>query len=305
MLAQNFLDTPKRRSKPRDFGLTALIDNGVPTRYFMDVVQSDADLIDVVKFGWCTAMVTSELEKKIQCLVDNNVMFYFGGTLFEKALSQNKLDAFYRFLKHYQCEIVEISNGTLPLSVEEKGRHIADFAEEFYVLSEVGKKDIDEADQMPISQWIAEIHADLAAGARRVILEARESGKSGICDAQGRLRADLVESISNSQFNSADAIWEAPTKALQAKLISALGPNVNLGNIAFGDVIGLETLRLGIRSDTFSLYDGPDGRFVEPSVRPSTSRFSTGVDRRRGIPSPADQEWPPAAQLIPGMVPQK
>lgn len=302
MLAQNFLDTPKRVPKPRDFGLTALIDNGVPTRYFMDVVQSDAELIDVVKFGWCTAMVTSELETKIQCLIDNNVMFYFGGTLFEKALAQRKLDAFYRFLKRYDCQIVEISNGTLPLSVEEKGRHIADFAEEFYVLSEVGKKDIDEADQMPISQWIAEIHADLAAGAKRVILEARESGKSGICDAQGRLRTDLVESISNARFNSSDAIWEAPTKALQARLIAALGPNVNLGNIAFGDVIGLETLRLGIRSDTFNLYDGPDGRFVEPLAKPE-SRYSTGVERRRKLQAAAaGQDWPQPAPLIPGMV---
>ena len=300
MLAQNFLDTPKRIPKPRDFGLTALIDNGVPTRYFTDVVESDADLIDVVKFGWCTAMVTSELEKKIQCLVDNNVMFYFGGTLFEKALAQGKLDAFYRFLKHYKCEIVEISNGTLPLSAKEKARHIADFADEFYVLSEVGKKDIDEADDMPISQWIAEIHSDLAAGAKRVILEARESGKSGICDAQGRLRTDLVESISNARFNSSDAIWEAPTKALQAKLIAALGPNVNLGNIAFGDVIGLETLRLGIRSDTFNLYDGPDGRFVEPQAQ--ESRFSTGVERRRKqLEAAAKNDWPQSASLIPGM----
>jgi len=300
MLAQNFLDTPKRIPKPRDFGLTALIDNGVPTRYFTDVVQSDAELIDVVKFGWCTAMVTSELEKKIQCLVDNNVMFYFGGTLFEKALAQGKLDAFYRFLKRYECEIVEISNGTLPLSAKEKARHIADFADEFYVLSEVGKKDIDEADDMPISQWIAEIHSDLAAGAKRVILEARESGKSGICDAQGRLRTDLVESISNARFNSSDAIWEAPTKALQAKLIAALGPNVNLGNIAFGDVIGLETLRLGIRSDTFNLYDGPDGRFVEPATQ--QSRYSTGVERRRKLQQAAgDEEWPQPAPLVPGM----
>ncbi len=302
MLSQNFLDTPKRIPKPRDFGLTALIDNGVPTRYFMDVVESDAELIDVVKFGWCTAMVTSELEKKIQCLVDNNVMFYFGGTLFEKALAQRKLDAFYRFLKRYDCQVVEISNGTLPLSVEEKGRHIADFAEEFYVLSEVGKKDIDEADQMPISQWLAEIHADLAAGARRVILEARESGRSGICDAQGRLRNDLVESISNAQFNSSDAIWEAPTKALQARLIEALGPNVNLGNIAFGDVIGLETLRLGIRSDTFNLYDGPDGRFVEPEASKTPSRFSTSVERRRKLGEAPRKEWGQATPLIPGMV---
>ncbi|MCZ8292854.1 MAG: phosphosulfolactate synthase [Hylemonella sp.] len=300
MLSQNFLDTPKRISKPRDFGLTALIDNGVPTRYFTDVVESDAALIDVVKFGWCTAMVTSELEKKIQCLIDNDVMFYFGGTLFEKALAQKKLDAFYRFLKHYNCQIVEISNGTLPLSSEEKGKHIADFADEFYVLSEVGKKDIDEADNMPISQWIAEIHADLSAGAKRVILEARESGKSGICDAQGRLRSDLVESITNAQFSSSDAIWEAPTKALQTKLIAALGPNVNLGNIAFGDVIGLETLRLGIRSDTFSLYDGPDGRFVEPEAK--QSRFSTGVERRRKLEAAGKNAWPQPTTLIPGMV---
>jgi phosphosulfolactate synthase len=305
MLSQNFLDTPQRVPKPRDSGLTALIDNGVPTRYFTDVVESDAHLIDIVKFGWCTAMVTHELEKKIQCLVDNGVKFYFGGTLFEKALAQRKLDAYYRFLKRYDCQIVEVSNGTLPLSSEEKCRYIADFSDEFYVLSEVGKKDIEEADNMPISQWIAEIQADLAAGARRVILEARESGKSGICDAQGRLRKDLVESISNSHFNSASAIWEAPTKSLQARLIAALGPNVNLGNIAFGDVIALETLRLGIRSDTFSLYDGPDGRFQEPATRsdqhPGTAsnRFSTGVGRRKL--QAAQAGWGDTGPLIPGM----
>lgn len=300
MMVQNFLDTPKRSDKPRDFGLTCLIDNGVPTRYFTDVVESDAHLIDVVKFGWCTALVTQDLEEKIQCLVENDVKFYFGGTLFEKALAQKKLDAFHRFLKRYDCQIVEISNGTLAISSKEKARHIADFSQEFYVLSEVGKKDIDEADHMPISQWLAEIHADLAAGARRVILEARESGKSGICDAQGRLRDDLVESIANSPFRSSDAIWEAPNKALQASLISSLGPNVNLGNIAFGDVIGLETLRQGIRSDTFSLYDDPDGKFVDPqslSVRPGSAG-----DRRRNFDGFARREQPANKNLMPGMV---
>jgi phosphosulfolactate synthase len=299
MQVQNFLDTPKRIPKPRDFGLTSLIDNGVPTRYFTDVVESDAHLIDIVKFGWCTAMVTSELEKKIQCLIENGVKFYFGGTLFEKALAQKKLDAYYRFLKRYDCQIVEVSNGTLPLSIKEKGKHITDFSEEFYVLSEVGKKDVDEADHMSVAQWVEEIQADLAAGAKRVILEARESGRSGICDAQGRLRKDLVEGISNSEFDSADAIWEAPTKALQARLIADLGPNVNLGNIAFGDVIGLETLRLGIRSDTFNLYDGPDGRFVEPEAQ--ESRYSTSVSRRRQAEAAAAKDWGQSSLPIPGM----
>lgn len=304
---QNFLDTPKRSAKPRDFGLTCLIDNGVPTRYFMDVVESNAHLIDVVKFGWCTALVTLDLEKKIQCLIENGVKYYFGGTLFEKALAQKKLDAFYRFLKRYDCQIVEVSNGTLPISVKDKARHIADFAKEFYVLSEVGKKDIDEADHMPISQWLAEIHSDLEAGAKRVILEARESGHSGICNSRGELREDLVESISNARFRATDAIWEAPTKSLQTSLVSTFGPNVNLGNIAFSDVIGLETLRLGLRSDTFSLYDGPDGRFVDPQTL-RTGRGGGQPDRRRNFDGfarpnpPSGKELPQGKGLIPGMM---
>lgn len=266
MMPSNFLDTPKRSAKPRNYGITSLIDNGVPTQYFIDVIESDAHLIDLVKFGWCTALVTNDLEKKIECLVNNNVEYYFGGTLFEKALSQNKIDAFYNFLKQYHCRIMEVSDGTLSISSQDKAKHIADFSKEFYVLSEVGKKDIVEADNMPISQWIDEIQHDLAAGAKKVILESRESGKSGICDVHGNLRANFVSSISQSSFRASDAIWEAPNKMLQSSLISAIGPNVNLANIAFGDVIGLETLRLGVRSDTFHLYDATGSDFAEPQA---------------------------------------
>ncbi len=261
-MTNNFLDTPKRSAKPRDHGLNSLIDNGVPTRYFIDVIESDAELIDFVKFGWCTGLVTKDLEKKIECLVKNNVDYYFGGTLFEKALSQNKLDAFHKFLHNFNCQFMEVSDGTLTISSSDKAKHIADFAKEFCVFSEVGKKDITEADNMPISRWIDEIHNDLAAGASKVILESRESGKSGICDANGNLRPDLVSSITKSRFRAADALWEAPNKMLQTSLISTIGPNVNLANIAFGDVVGLETLRLGIRSDTFDLYSASGSRFA-------------------------------------------
>ena len=277
-MIRNFLDTPKRSDKPRQHGLTSLIDNGVPTRYFADVIESNACLIDVVKFGWCTAMVTEDLEEKIECLIDNDVKYYFGGTLFEKALSQNKLDGLYKFLKRHNCELMEVSDGTLEISCEDKARHIAEFSKEFYVLSEVGKKDAEQSDRMPISQWIDGIMADLSAGAKKVILEARESGKSGICDSTGKLRKDLVASISQAGFCLSDAIWEAPNKTLQTELITAMGPNVNLGNIAFGDVIGLETLRLGIRSDTFSLFDNVDGILAAPE---HTGKLAPAEERRR------------------------
>lgn len=286
-MERNFLDTPKRSDKPREHGLTSLIDNGVPLRYFVDVIESSAHLIDVVKFGWCTAMVTKDLEKKIECLVENDVKYYFGGTLFEKALSQKKLDAYYKFLKRHNCEIMEVSDGTLYISGKDKAQHISDFSKEFYVLSEVGKKDIEEADNMPVSQWIDEILADLFAGARKVILESRESGKSGICDAKGNLRKDLVSSIAKSDFRLTDAIWEAPNKALQTALISTLGSNVNLGNIAFDDVIGLETLRLGIRSDTFSLFDNAD-RGVMPV--PDRRRARGSASDRKPVASEPAQE---------------
>ncbi len=290
-MSNNFLDTPKRSVKPRDFGINSMIDNGVPTRYFKDVIESNASLIDFVKFGWCTALVTEDLEEKIECLVKNNVEYYFGGTLFEKALSQNKLDAFYQFLKNFNCRFMEVSDGTLTISSNDKARHIANFAKEFCVFSEVGKKDIDEADNMPISRWIDEIHSDLAAGASKVILESRESGKSGICDANGNLRPDLVASITKSRFRAADALWEAPNKMLQTSLISTIGPNVNLANIAFGDIVGLETLRLGIRSDTFNLFNATGTNyasletnrapFEQPDRRGNSGQITDRVRRVR------------------------
>ncbi len=256
----NFLNLPYRADKPRNHGITSLIDNGTATQHFIDTIESFAGLIDIVKFGWCTSLVTKDLKKKIDCLVANSIEYYFGGTLFEKALSQNKLAEFHTFLKKYNCQIMEVSNGTLDISIEDKARYISSFAESFHVLSEVGKKDIDEADHMSVTQWVEEIVSDLNAGAIKVILEARESGMSGICDSHGNLRADLVEGIRHSNFRMSDAIWEAPNKQLQTSLISTFGPNVNLANIHFEDVIGLETLRLGMRSDTFHLYntDGTD-----------------------------------------------
>jgi len=253
-MTKNFLNTPNRSIKPRTSGITSLLDNGVSTNHFTDVIESYPHLIDSVKFGWCTALVTRDIEKKIECLINNHVDYYFGGTLFEKAFSQNKVDKFYNFLKRYNCKMMEISDGIADISRQEKVKYISEFSKDFYVFSEVGKKDVIEADNMPISQWIDEILHDLSAGASKVVLETRESGESGMCDAQGNLREDLVSSISNSRFRASDAIWEAPNKMLQTIFITALGPNVNLANIPFEDVIGLETLRLGMRSDTFNLF---------------------------------------------------
>ncbi|WP_043930372.1 phosphosulfolactate synthase [Bacillus sp. EB01] len=243
------LDLPARERKPRVKGLTILIDNGIPEAVFKDTIKSSASFVDFVKFGWGTSVVTSSLGEKIFCLKENGIDYFFGGTLFEKFLSQSKLDDYYSYCKRYDCKYIEISNGTLPISNKEKARHIADFSKEFCVFSEVGSKDSSVTAES--SEWLDFIHEDFEAGASKVITEARESGTSGICHASGEMRFDIIEEIIGSGLALDRVIFEAPNKKMQTSFIRIAGSNVNLANIPFSDAIALETLRLGLRSDTF------------------------------------------------------
>lgn len=241
---------PERTAKPRSEGLTWIIDPGLPTRYFEDVIQSVHPLVDLVKFGWGTAVVSPDLERKIRCLKEYGVGFCFGGTLFEKCYAQGRLAEYRAFLLRHGCETVEISNGTVAMDNREKAHLIRRFAEEFRVVSEVGYKDATRSLNLHPSRWIEFIGEDLAAGAFKTITEARESGTSGICGPDGAVRSRLIEEILGSDLNPSQIVFEAPNKMLQSYFVTRVGPNVNMANIAFDDVIGLETLRLGLRSDT-------------------------------------------------------
>jgi phosphosulfolactate synthase len=246
---------PVRTAKPRARGLTIVIDSGLPAHYFQDAVESSGQLIDLVKFGWGTSVISDRLEEKIACLQRNGIGYFFGGTLFEKFYSQRKVDAYIAYCRRFACRYVEISNGTIALTNADKARVIADFAGDFTVLSEVGYKNSEASQLLHPAMWIEYIQQDLAAGASKVITEARESGTSGICRPDGELRYGLIEEILHSPIDADDLIFEAPNKTLQTHFIRRLGANVNLANIALGDVIPLETLRLGLRSDTLLAFD--------------------------------------------------
>jgi phosphosulfolactate synthase len=252
MMNPTALALPERATKPRAEGLTVVIDNGIPLSYFRDVVASMGSLIDLLKFGWGTSVVSDMLEQKIACLREHQIDYYFGGTLFEKFLSQDKLADYVAYCHRYGCRVVELSNGTISLSNAEKARLIEGFTSEFRVLSEVGYKDNQRV--LAPAQWVEYTRQDLAAGAERVIMEARESGTSGIFHHNGELRCELIEEILASGIPSSSLIFEAPNKAAQTYFIRRLGSNVNLANIAMQDIIPLETLRLGLRSDTLLAF---------------------------------------------------
>lgn len=255
-----FLDLPDREAKPRTSGVTMVIDNGIPRGTFADAVTSVAPYIDVVKFGWGTALVTPDIEQKFDLLRRLGIGYYFGGTLFEKSVKQDRFESFLTVCRLCACEYVEVSNGTMEMSDKEKAFYISRCSEEFTVFSEVGFKDAGRSSALTAGELVAAVLSDLEAGATKVITEARESGKSGICTPDGRPREDLVDALMTSGVDVDRLLFEAPNKELQTHFIKLAGANVNLGNVAPSDVIGLETLRLGLRSDTLMLFERADSR---------------------------------------------
>ncbi len=251
------LHLPHRSTKPRTSGVTMMIDGGLPRRHFRDVIESAGEYVDYVKFGWGTAIVSPTLCEKIDVLRHHDIGFYFGGTLFEKHVLQDRFDEYRALCAAYSCTAVEVSNGTIDLSNAEKAGYIRKLSDSFNVISEVGFKDGERSENLPPSRWIEYIHEDIDAGASLVTLEARESGRSGICRPDGRLRYGLIEEVLSCEIGPDRLLFEAPSSALQSYFIARLGPEVNLGNIAATDVIGVETLRLGLRADTLLCFEAP------------------------------------------------
>ena len=251
---------PDRTIKPRQYGLTMVMDKGLSCRQVEDFLDSSGPYADIVKLGWATSFVTPNLDTKLRIYRDAGIPVYFGGTLFEAFVIRNQFDDYRRLLDKYGMEFAEVSDGSIDMKQDDKLNYIRQLATQVTVLSEVGSKD--EAKIIPPYKWIQLMKAELDAGAWKVIGEAREGGNVGLFRSSGEVRQGLVEEIL-TQVPFESIIWEAPQKAQQVWFVKLLGANVNMGNIAPNEVISLETIRLGLRGDTFSHFlndDMPDYR---------------------------------------------
>jgi phosphosulfolactate synthase len=246
-VSDGFLDLPPRAGKPRDEGLTHVIDKGLNLRDIEGLFDTAGAYVDIVKLGWGTSYVTRNLEKKIALYRSFETPVVCGGTLFEAVYARGRMDEYKTWLVEHRFSHVEISDGTVDIPRDRKLELIADFARDFTVLSEVGSKDTDVV--FAPYQWVEWIREELDAGAQKVITEAREGGTAGIFRKDGDMRTGLIDEIAH-EIAVDSLIFEAPTKASQAWFVKQFGPNVNLGNIPPEEVIPLETLRLGLRGDT-------------------------------------------------------
>lgn len=247
----NLSQLPDRTKQPRSSGLTMVMDKGLSVEEAKNFMSAASPHVDLVKLGFGTAVVTPGIQDKIEVYKSHNIPVYFGGTLFEAYLVRNQVDDYIAVCRDMGIDYMEISDGSIIIPHAEKCGYIEKFSQIGTVLSEVGSKDATHI--IPPYKWIELMRAELEAGSSYVIAEAREAGNVGIYRGTGEVREGLVQEIL-TQIPSEKIIWEAPQKAQQLYFLNLIGCNVNLGNIPPSEVIPLESMRIGLRGDTFFLY---------------------------------------------------
>ncbi|MCH7401629.1 phosphosulfolactate synthase [Belliella kenyensis] len=244
---------PVRTEKPRTSGFTMVMDKGLSIREVENFLDNNSDFVDIVKLGWATSYLTKNLAEKISLYHDAGVPVYLGGTLFEAFVVRNQFDDYRKVLEKYDLRFAEVSDGSISMNHDKKCEFIETLAKDVTVLSEVGSKDA--AKIIPPYKWIEQMEKELQAGSWKVIGEAREGGTVGLFRDSGEVRQGLVEEIL-TKIPEERILWEAPQKEQQVWFVKLLGANVNLGNIAPAELIPLETIRLGLRGDTFDHFIG-------------------------------------------------
>ncbi|HEY4875014.1 MAG TPA: phosphosulfolactate synthase [Puia sp.] len=242
---------PERIPKPRKSGITMVMDKGLSTEEAKNFLSIAHPHVDIVKLGFGTSFVTPNLRDKLDVYASYDIPVYFGGTLFEAFLIRNQFDDYLSVCKEYGITYMEVSDGSIDIPHAEKCGYIEKLTKYGTVLSEVGSKDAEHI--IPPYKWIELMRAELNAGSTYVIAEAREAGNVGIYRGSGEVREGLVQEIL-TQIPEEKILWEAPQKSQQLYFIELIGCNVNLGNIAPSEVIPLESMRVGLRGDTFHLF---------------------------------------------------
>ena len=240
---------PERPDKPRQKGLTMVMDKGISTLEAEGMMETCSSYIDIIKFGFGTSLISKNISKKIKLYKKHGIKLYLGGTLFEAYIVRNMFKEYCDLVNNLELNTVEISDGSIEMNHNQKCEYINKLANQnITVFSEVGYKSSDKI--IAPSKWIELMEKELKAGSWKVIAEARESGNVGLYRSSGEVRSDLIEEIL-TKIPKEKILWEAPKKQQQVFFIKLLGPNVNLGNIGTNDIIPLESLRLGLRGDTF------------------------------------------------------
>lgn len=249
----NLTQIPQRTEKPRSYGITMITDKGLSAGETENFLSVSASHVDIVKLAFGTPVVSNQLKEKIEIYRSYNIPVYFGGILFEAYLIRNQFDDYLRLIEEFGISYMEVSDGSISITHAEKCGYIEKLTKYGVVMGEIGSKDKDREHVTPPYKWIELIEEELAAGASYIIAESREAGTVGIYRDSGEVREGLIQEIL-TKIPHEKIIWEAPKKDQQLYFLELLGCNANLGNIDAHEVIALEAMRLGLRSDSFHFF---------------------------------------------------
>ena len=239
---------PERTVQPRETGLTMMMDKGLSIREAESFIESAGEYTDLIKIAFGTGVFAKNIETKIRLYQQAGIRVHFGGTLFEAFVIRNHFEEFRSFLGKYGMDTVEVSDGSMTIPHDKKLEYIRILSQQATVLSEVGSKM--QGVVITPDTWVSHMKSEMEAGAWKVIAEARESGTIGIYHSDGSADKELIDQL-DKEIGHDRILWEAPNKNQQVWFINLFGANVNLGNVATGEVVALESLRLGLRGDTF------------------------------------------------------
>ncbi len=251
MPGADFLDLPARATKPRGTGITHVLDRGIPLAQSADLLTMAGSYVDVWKLGWGISYLDPNLAAKLELLARHRVLASPGGTLLEIAWAQGRVPEFLGWARDCGFPCVEVSAGTVAMDAAAKQELIAEAARHFIVLAEVGPKD--PGARLAPAHWAKAVSRDLEAGATWVLAEGRASGTVGIYDRDGAVREDVIAALV-SVAGPDPLVFEAPREDQQAWFVRRFGPDVNLANVHPADALGLETLRLSLRADTYGAW---------------------------------------------------
>ena len=230
-----------------------VLEVGTPYPLFESYLSSYSKYINFLKFGWGSALVDPDFSQKLSLCKEHNILPVLGGTFFEYMIYHHNIDEFLRKIDSYGLECIELSRGTIDIDDSIFFSYIKNLSLNYFVMSEVGRKTSDPEHELTTQQWINHCEMSSESGASLIILESRESGRCGYVSDGGQVDSVLLESIT-TRLPICSFLFEAPIKSVQSYLINRYGPLVNLGNLSLDDLVGVECLRKGLRSDTLMSF---------------------------------------------------
>jgi phosphosulfolactate synthase len=216
-------------------------------------LEQSSHLISSLKISMACWQIADEksTKKKLAAADKLNVKTCTGGGPFEVAAYFGKLPQFLQLCAELGFSIIEAGEGFTGINLNP--REVIQMATDcgLDVQFELGKKHLGHFTNDSIGGLIDQGNTWLDAGAKQIVIEARESAQDvGLFDNSGHFNADAADRFMKA-FGYDVSIFEAPNKQSQFTILNHFGAEVHLANVRIEELLRVEIYRRGLHSDAF------------------------------------------------------